>query len=176
MKDNDKNTFVLCLTQSTFAEIRKSHFHLYHFFKPSNHSKTALLTFESSAVQIKLSWITIISHQGFPTEKKKKSHNATYQNSKAEVLVRNIFRNKKDCRKHKQKIRKRMEWNGHMPPQQFHALQHTPHYSQMQFSLWEKKKRGGRVRGKSSWACSRLALLLTLRENCPHLLQWPRRN
>lgn len=53
--DKDKNTFVLCLTQSTSAEIRKSHFHLCHFLKPSNHSEAALLTFESSAAQIKLS-------------------------------------------------------------------------------------------------------------------------
>lgn len=91
---------------------------------------------------------------------KKKSHNATYQKSKAEVLVQNMFRNKKDCRKHKQKIRKRMEWNGHMPPQQLHALQYTSHYSEMQFSLWEKKKIKIKMGGK-------LALLVTLRENCP---------
>jgi len=53
--DNDKNTFVLCHTQSASAEIRKSHFHLCHFLKPSNYSEAALLTFESSAAQIKLS-------------------------------------------------------------------------------------------------------------------------
>lgn len=83
-----KNTFILCLKESTLAEIRKSHFHLCHFFKPSNHSKAALLTFESSAAQIKLSQIAIISHQGFPTEEKKPTqktnqHNVTYQKSKA---------------------------------------------------------------------------------------------
>lgn len=65
-----------------------------------------------------------------------------------------MFRNKKDCGKHKQKIRKRMEWNGHMPPQQLHALQYTSHYSEMQFSLWEKKKIKKKNGGQTCSSCN----------------------
>lgn len=97
-----KNTFILCLKESTLVEIRKSHFHLCHFFKPSNHSKAALLTFESSAAQIKLSQIAIISHQGFPTEKKKnKKQINTMSHIKSQRLVQNVFWEKKKLQKTK---------------------------------------------------------------------------
>jgi len=124
VKANDKKRFY-SLPQSIFAEIKKSHFHLCHFFKPSNHSRAALLTFESSAAQIKLSQIAIISHQGFPTEKKEKNHKLT-QCHLSEVKgwyrplsgITEIAENKSRTSR-----RDRRECKGAAPLQQLHALQ-----------------------------------------------------
>lgn len=106
-----KNTSILCLKQSPSAGIKKSHFHLCHFFKASNHSRAAFLTFESSAAQIKLSQIAIISHQGFPTEKKPQIN--TVSRIRNLTLLQNILGNKRNGGKQSRSSdrKRRVKWS-----------------------------------------------------------------
>lgn len=163
-----KDTSVLCLKQSPSAGIKKFHFHLCHFFKASNHSRAAFLTFESSAAQIKLSQIAIISHQGFPTEKKPQIN--TVSRIRNLTLVQNILGNKRNCGKQSRPSdrTRRVKWshNSAAAPGTPGILleQNKPSpFTGCQFfhgkKPWEKP-----ILSRGLHICS----FLSLRENSPH--------